>query len=48
LEIGDSPLIAKELKRTEAAVYKLGITFGKPRTRGLSSRLVELGLKAKK
>ena len=45
------PVIAKELKRTESAVagraYKLGIRFGKPRTRGLSPRLVELGLKLK-
>ena len=36
---------AKELMRTESAVagraYKLGIKFGKPKTRGLGARKVE-------
>jgi hypothetical protein len=44
-------VVAKELKRTEAAVagraYKLGLRFGKSKSRGLVRRLVELGLKAK-
>ena len=34
--------VAKELKRTESAVagraYKLGLRFGKPKTRGLNLR----------
>ena len=34
--------VAKELKRTESAVagraYKLGIRFGKPKTRGLGPK----------
>ena len=37
--------IARELDRTEAAVtgraYKLGVRFGKPKTRGLGARKVE-------
>jgi hypothetical protein len=42
-------VVAKELKRTEAAVagraYKVGIKFGKPKSRGLKSRSADIAVK---
>lgn len=45
-------VVAKELKRTEASVagraYRLGLRFGKPKSRGkVMRRLVDLGLEVK-